>query len=299
MLAAGALSFPTLAAEREFAIVSPAAGSTLRAEATADVSLTYVLRGYSADRLCLDLRRGAPRAGAIYAPAARPYANGCFAPGQPITLQRLPHGDYELDASLRAGPADARLANATRVHFAVAPEASADEAPAFEPSYEWQQVLPQQGVPAGLEVHLSVDGSGDRRARIPDPWRLQLYLGRARGFLRLDVGRRTRVREVEAAAAQAASSHVRHAAAAVRVCGARLLDGGAALDPEQTAEEAALFSRRGRLEARLEACDGGHVDVEAEDRRAATASSAAEAVPPAAEAAERAAQPVFLLAPPA
>ena len=71
------------------------------------------------------------------------------------------------------------------------------------------------------------------------------------------------------------------------------------LDPEQTAEEAALFSRRGRLEARLEACDGGHVDVEAEDRRAATASSAAEAVPPAAEAAERATQPVFLLAPPA
>ena len=113
------------------------------------------------------------------------------------------------------------------------------------------RVLPQQGVPAGLEVHLSVDGSGDRRARIPDPWRLQLYLGRARGFLRLDVGRRTRVREVEAAAAQAASSHVRHgaaAAAAVRVCGARLLDGGAALDPEQTAEEAALFSRRGRLD---------------------------------------------------
>ena len=87
MLSAGALSFPTLAAEREFAIVSPAAGSTLRAEATADVSLTYVLRGYSADRLCLDLRRGAPRAGAIYAPAARPYANGCFAPGQPVTLQ--------------------------------------------------------------------------------------------------------------------------------------------------------------------------------------------------------------------
>ena len=126
MLSAAALSFPTLAAEREFAIVSPAAGSTLRAEATADVSLTYVLRGYSADRLCLDLRRGALRAGAIYAPAARPYANGCFAPGQPITLQRLPHGDYELDASLRAGPADARLANATRVHFAVAPEASAD-----------------------------------------------------------------------------------------------------------------------------------------------------------------------------
>ena len=30
MLSAGALSFPTLAAEREFAIVSPAAGSTLR-----------------------------------------------------------------------------------------------------------------------------------------------------------------------------------------------------------------------------------------------------------------------------
>ena len=290
-------------------VVEPVGGAILKTgqavNGTVDISMRYALHGLpGARRLCLVLQRGplhfyrGPVLASDGAALSR-YAKGCFAPGQPITLQRLPHGDYELDASLRAGPADARLANATRVHFAVAPEASADEAPAFEPSYEWQQVLPQQGVPAGLEVHLSVDGSGDRRARIPDPWRLQLYLGRARGFLRLDVGRRTRVREVEAAAAQAASSHVRHAAAAVRVCGARLLDGGAALDPEQTAEEAALFSRRGRLEARLEACDGGHVDVEAEDRRAATASSAAEAVPPAAEAAERATQPVFLLAPPA
>ena len=213
-----------------------------------------MLRGYSADRLCLDLRRGAVRRDLRAGGAAD--ASGCFAPGQPVTLQRLPHGDYELDASLRAGPADATLANATRVHFAVAPEASADDAPAFSPSYEWQQVLPQQGVPAGLEVHRSVAGSGDRRARIPDPWRLQLYLGRARGFLRLDVGRRTRVREVEAAAAQA-SSHVQppppsrlQRAAARRRRRPR---------PEQTAEGCPLLEER---EARGgEARGGGHVDV--------------------------------------
>ena len=46
----------------------------------------------------------------------------------------------------------------------------------FVPSYEWQQVYPWQSVPPGLEVQLPLDGVGQKRARVPPSWRLQLYI---------------------------------------------------------------------------------------------------------------------------
>ena len=45
------------------------------------------------------------------------------------------------------------------------------------PSYSWQQVLEGQSVPSGLEIALVLsagDGSGDREARIPPSWRIQV-----------------------------------------------------------------------------------------------------------------------------
>jgi len=45
----------------------------------------------------------------------------------------------------------------------------------FLPSYHWQQVEDWQTLPAGLEVRMPLDG-GRPTARIPDPWRLQLWV---------------------------------------------------------------------------------------------------------------------------
>ena len=46
--------------------------------------------------------------------------------------------------------------------------------PNFVASYAWQQVPINSELPSGLDVELSLDGDGLRRARIPPTWRLQV-----------------------------------------------------------------------------------------------------------------------------
>jgi hypothetical protein len=204
----------------------------------------------------------------------RRYAAGCFAPGEPITLQGLPVGEYQLLAGVLA--AESLLANASAPFFAVAeplarePSAAPGSASVFEPTYEWRELRREQSVPAGLEIQLPLDGA-PRRARIPSEWRLQLYLGKGYSFFRADVSRGTPLRALEEQAAAYVAAR-RRASAIARLAPAwaggcvALWHGAERLAPSMTAEEAQLFARRGKLVARP--CDGaaphaGAVEAEA------------------------------------
>ena len=263
-------AFPTLPAQPEgvFALTTPEDGmiyATAGAELK-NISLRYAMTGLpSATRLCLELYRGSLhvyRGPVLYrdANSLAHYAKGCFAVGQPVTLQKLVAGNYALRATAQ-NDAGANLATASTVVFGVDDGTRATATPArppeFEPSYEWQSVLPGQSVPAGLEIQLSL-GESHRRARIPATWRLQVYLGHGRGgFLRTDVHRDSLIGEIErAAAAQAAKA----GGAEARALCATLVVGAERLTSSDSVEQAALFQKRGKLTIDLAPCDDTQSD---------------------------------------
>uniref|UniRef100_A0A7S4BSV4 Uncharacterized protein n=1 Tax=Chrysotila carterae TaxID=13221 RepID=A0A7S4BSV4_CHRCT len=229
---------------------------------TSSLQMRYAVQGGSTQgrsvRLCLRLLRSPLRyyGGPLLSrdvDSMRPYAAGCFLLTQPVTLANLSVGSYALVAQLR--DSGETLSNATSF-FAVSPSLEdettrGDTADDFAASYEWQSVREGQSVPSGLEVQLSLDGSHRRSARIPPTWRLQLFLGEGLGFLRTDVLRDTRVREVLAAAeAQAAAAALRHHLDGAHKACFSLFAGSDWLDAESTVESAQLFSRRGQLHVR-------------------------------------------------
>lgn len=121
----------------------------------------------------------------------------------------------------------------------------------FVPSYEWQQVFPWQSVPPGLEVQLPLDGVGQKRARVPPAWRLQLYIpgGGSAGasktfdggfFVRTDLKKGSTVLDLRREIAR----HPRFGLPADRV---RLSLGGRVLGDEETAEGLDLFNRQKEL----------------------------------------------------
>lgn len=71
----------------------------------------------------------------------------------------------------------------------------------FVPSYEWGVVPEGASVPPGLEVRLSVDGSGLRTARISSSWRLLVVAEAENESCRLDVTRHTTLAEVRSGVA--------------------------------------------------------------------------------------------------
>ncbi|CAN0439119.1 unnamed protein product, partial [Hapterophycus canaliculatus] len=123
----------------------------------------------------------------------------------------------------------------------------------FVPSYEWQQVHPWQSVPPGLEVQLPLDGVGQKRARVPPAWRLQLYIpGGEQGdgggsktqdggfFVRTDLSAGSTVLDLRREIAR----QPRFGLALERV---RLSLGGRVLGDEETAEGLDLFNRQKEL----------------------------------------------------
>jgi hypothetical protein len=69
------------------------------------------------------------------------------------------------------------------------------------PTYEWQDFLIDTFVPQGLEIRLSLDGSGLRQMRIPPTWRLQWNLGPEHPLFRMEVTRSTTIAEIRQAIA--------------------------------------------------------------------------------------------------
>ena len=85
-----------------------------------------------------------------------------------------------------------------------------ESATQLKPSYDWQKVEPWQTVPQGMEVSLPVGNTptgvndGQKRARIPPRWQLQVYIEPKVGFLRAEVGPKTTLGSIRAAAARRA-----------------------------------------------------------------------------------------------
>eukprot|EP01043_Picozoa_sp_COSAG02_P043894 COSAG02_NODE_3863_length_6129_cov_2.692869_3_plen_283_part_00 len=94
----------------------------------------------------------------------------------------------------------------TAVLFSVVEESATQ----LKHSYDWQKVESWQTVPQGMEVSLPVGNSaadandGQKRARIPPRWQLQVYIEPKVGFLRVDVGPTTTLGSIRAAAARRA-----------------------------------------------------------------------------------------------
>ncbi len=230
-------AFPAYPTEGILAIVEPSDMSTVFAAPhasgapTADISLRYALHRPGAEKLCLQLQLD-----------GQAYAKGCYALGQPVTLQRLRPGRYVLRAAANTA-AGVELADATS-HFSVVASSS------FSPTYEWTAVKDDESVPPGLEVRLELHKDGEERhrlARIPPAWRLQLVLGSRHGFFRTDVTRTTTVSAIEAEA----SAYLRGGGAVGGGGCVELWDHGSRLPPEATAEAVDLFGRRGGVLTKL------------------------------------------------
>ena len=214
-------AFPSFPPRQAITLVSPETGSVIvptGAEASANVTLRYAMNAPAAKRLCLELKRGAlqyyrgPLIRRATDPSLAAYAKGCYAPGQPVTIAKLPIGSYALHAMAEDGFGGI-LGEASSV-FAVSRSHEAKEV--FTPSYEWAAVGPEQSIPSGLEVRLSLSdhrnetdthANPPRYARIPPSWRLQVYLGHGHGFSRVDVRRDSTIDTVEHAIRSSLAQH--------------------------------------------------------------------------------------------
>jgi hypothetical protein len=157
----------------------------------------------------------------------------------------------------------------------VAPFPALPSPPAFDPSYEWQEVAEGATVPAGLEVRLQLHDENaaaapPRLARIPPSWRLQVWMGEPRAFARVDVRRDAAIVDVEAAIAEQAAAARRHARgssiwrsaapAADAACRAALWSGGHRMPSSATVESARLFAQQRTLTVRMACDEGGPAD---------------------------------------
>lgn len=70
----------------------------------------------------------------------------------------------------------------------------------FEATYDWQEVVEGQSVPPGLEVRMDL-WKHSNFARIPDVWRMQVWVESASRFFRQDVARHSMVGDIAKAAA--------------------------------------------------------------------------------------------------
>ncbi|CAM9616486.1 unnamed protein product [Pylaiella littoralis] len=170
----------------------------------------------------------------------------CFeGPQQKLPIDGLEVGSHRLSAAVVAPSQDGPTRQLSEVATA---QIDVVLQHAFVPSYEWQQVYPWQSVPPGLEVQLPLDGSGQKRARVPPSWRLQLYIpgeqkeGRESGgfFVRTDLAAGSTVWELRGEIA-------RHPRFGLPVECVRLSLGGRAIGDEETAEELDLFNRQREL----------------------------------------------------
>lgn len=119
--------------------------------------------------------------------------------------------------------------------------------PPFVATYEWQTVGANDELPSGLDIELSLDGTGPRRARIPERWQLSVWTGDARGFWRCNgVGRDTTVLELRSHAARHLRVPVEQVCLHLRMGAERRLKDDAA-----TAEELDLFGRQSEVEVEV------------------------------------------------
>mmetsp|Transcript_59019 Transcript_59019/g.191108 ORF Transcript_59019/g.191108 Transcript_59019/m.191108 type:complete len:364 (+) Transcript_59019:90-1181(+) len=115
----------------------------------------------------------------------------------------------------------------------------------FAPSYEWAAVPEEASVPPGLEMNLSMDGSGSRSARIPPSWRMLVVSEPGNDACRFDVARWSTLAAVRAEVAKAMADGDLSRVRALLADGVAIAGEGT---PEscwaRTVEHAQLFGRR-------------------------------------------------------
>jgi hypothetical protein len=121
-----------------------------------------------------------------------------------FALGNLPIGIYTAYLFLRStNPIDRRESARATVSVEVH---AAEE---FVPSYEWRPLREWHTIPSGIETRLPLSAAAHKEARIPERWRLQMIMPKpCKYFLRMDVGRRTSITEIQRAASQHCSPHV-------------------------------------------------------------------------------------------
>ncbi|CBN75641.1 expressed unknown protein [Ectocarpus siliculosus] len=162
---------------------------------------------------------------------------------QELPINGLEVGSHRLSAAVVAPTQDGPTQQISEVTTAQINVVLQED---FAPSYKWQQVYPWQSVPPGLEVQLPLDGVGQKRARVPPSWRLQLYVPEESGggfFVRTDLRAGSTVLELRREIAR----QPRFGGGGVERV--RLSLGGRVLGDEETAEGLDLFNRQRELVA--------------------------------------------------
>ena len=195
---------------RPHIVVSPADGQRVVAlDGTASVTLLLSTRRRVCVAATLQGRKTAPE--------------HCLdAPHGTVELSRIPPGRH------RFAVRDEASGETDDINIVVVQKSPGE----FVATKDWQ---PTHGasVPGGLDVRLPLDGRA-AAAKLPDEWRLQLYIEEQKAFFRADVKGSDTVADIEAALSLWAT-----------VPAVLSYRGGAPFHPQATAESLGLFEQRG------------------------------------------------------
>lgn len=126
----------------------------------------------------------------------------------------------------------------------------------FRASYDWREVLPGQELPRGLEILSSIDEKDTRPpiARIPPKWKLDIAMSTGGGGdapqpgdqapMRMDVGARTTIGEVQAELRKHLQCPERAASVASEGWPALFVNGTRCADPTLTVTYAQMFGAK-------------------------------------------------------
>ena len=191
-------------------VVSPADGQRVVAlDGTASVTLLLSTRRRVCVAATLQGRKTAPE--------------HCLdAPHGTVELSRIPPGRH------RFAVRDEASGETDDINIVVVQKSPGE----FVATKDWQ---PTHGasVPGGLDVRLPLDGRA-AAAKLPDEWRLQLYIEEQKAFFRADVKPSDKIADIEAALSLWAT-----------VPAVLSYRGGAPFHPQATAESLGLFEQRG------------------------------------------------------
>ena len=191
-------------------VVSPADGQRIVAldDGTASVTLHLSTRRRVCVAATLQGRKTAPE--------------HCLgAPHGTVDLSRIPPGRH------RFAVRDEASGDTDDINIVVVQKSPGE----FVATKDWQ---PTHGasVPGGLDVRLPLDGRA-AAAKLPDEWRLQLYIEEQKAFFRADVKPTDKIADLEAALSLWAT-----------VPAVLSYRGGAPFHPQATAESLGLFEQR-------------------------------------------------------
>ena len=167
--------------------------------------------------------------------------------GEPARTLRVKRENATLSAAAPApAPAAAALPGAAAAERPWRPTALSARPGPFKASYDWREVMPDgQAIPPGLEVLSSLEPGVPTVARIPAKWMLDVALGGGRAPVRVEVGPRTTLGEVQAAV-RARHPELGGGAADGEGAPALFVDGRRLADPKETVARAQLFGAKVR-----------------------------------------------------